>query len=117
VQVPSARPRQSPPPVPPHPPQARRRGQADALRQFDIGDAAFRLQFCQQAPVNIIQIGHVAFAPRCSRLCKTRRSPYGNAACTIIPKKEEARRMARFANFIRSASNCPALQRALHAGV
>ena len=34
--------------------QARRRGQADALRQLDIGDAALVLQFGQQMPVDVV---------------------------------------------------------------
>ena len=41
-----------------HPAQAWRRGQADALRQLDIGNAPFGLQFRQQATVNLVQIGH-----------------------------------------------------------
>ena len=38
-------------------PQARRCGQPDAPRQFDICDAPFGLQFLQKLPIDLIQIG------------------------------------------------------------
>lgn len=41
-----------------HPPQARRRGQAHALRQFDIGDASFVLQLGEQLTIDLIEICH-----------------------------------------------------------
>ena len=40
--------------------QARRRGQADAMRQLDIGDSAFVLQFRKQATIDFVEIGHAS---------------------------------------------------------
>ena len=42
---------------PPDTSQARRRRNADALRQLDIGDAAFLLQLAQDLPVDGIEVG------------------------------------------------------------
>ena len=38
--------------------QARRGGQADAVGQLDIGDSPLVLELTQQAPVDIVEIGH-----------------------------------------------------------
>ena len=51
-----------------HPAQARRRGQPDALRQLDVGDAAFVLQLGQQPAVDLIEDGHVLRGCSLSRL-------------------------------------------------
>src|SRR3569833_1969621 len=50
-----------------HPPEARRRGQPDALRQLDVGHPALGLQLSQQAPVDRIQIRHQTKSPAPAR--------------------------------------------------
>ena len=41
-----------------HAPQARRRGQSDALGEFHVGDPSFGLEFGEQATVNFVEIDH-----------------------------------------------------------
>lgn len=43
--------------------QARRRRQADALRQLDVGDAPFILQLAQELPVDVVEVDHRPVRP------------------------------------------------------
>src|SRR4051812_3692213 len=76
-----------------HTAQARGSRQTDALRQIDVGNPAFRLQFCQQPAIDAVERRH---APPMRRLLKL---------TTTM--------MSAARNIIVYDGNCPALQRGI----